>query len=641
MNRNYFFALVLSLLIIVHKLHAQVTIKTLPVYKKTIDYNFSSEWQYLSTDLYLFNTDKFNRLVNKVAVSGKSKSGRKRKKKQEETIQSLFIKAKIKDIKFFGGDLLYPIYNFKITKDENYSTQISSTIEVIRLIDNLPLLSSKDFVEAEISGQIITKKNSDDFMRLIAKQLQNISQYSKPNVAILDLIGEIGKFIESKTTGTQYKFSSTIRLYEDQNFNKKLHSLNIFAFVPSTVSKVNVLASGLTDYLDNTKNPVVNQKKLKQLINFRTHPLIVIANYKSKYNTQPVIGDQINFDYIAERKLKVGNAYRNELINKETYVQESALIAYLELFVSLKLNINNYKLNKQNKITDDFSKNIFVIMQDYRRLVDLKTQREIEYSKNPVFQSEFKEKYKTVMSSANIYLETEQDLKNIRDIMAVVRRQEKQLNTKPDSAQMEADLKILYSVTFPESELGSAEAQIVNNCIQKTEYLLYTSEFLELIGLVNDMGTEPENISQRNVYGNHASLTNCKLCSEKLNESLKTYTKKYKKHQKSIAGKKNELQKQKAIGLLFKMIRKKNNIEKNISILKSDSIPEYFSLFEMEFNKFRNYISCLNDIVRTDIKDFSIEAILEQNEEIETLIKNTDLSYVNLYSNLPDLCKEN
>ena len=109
-----------------------------------------------------------------------------------------------------------------------------------------------------------------------------------------------------------------------------------------------------------------------------------------------LIGDQINFDCISDRRLKVSNAYQSELINKDTYVQENMLISYLELFARIKLDINNYKLNKQNKITDDFSKNIFVIMQDYRRMLDMKVQKENEYYNNPVFQNEFKAKYQTV-----------------------------------------------------------------------------------------------------------------------------------------------------------------------------------------------------------------------------------------------------
>lgn len=634
-----FFLFVLFFFSFFFKLNAQVTIKTLAVYKKSVDFNFSSEWQYLSTDLYLFNTDKFSYVINQIVAA--NNAGKKKRKWQQESIQSVFIKAKIKDVKFFGGDMVYPIYNFKVSKDQDYITQVASNVEVVRLIDNLPLTAAKDFIDAELSGQIITQKNSNEFLRLIATQLQNISKYSKPNVAILQLVGEMGKFIESKTKGKQYKFSSTIRLYEDQDFNKKLHSVNIFVLLPSSIEKIHLSSSNLTAYLEKTENPVIDQKKLRQLISFRRYPMIVVANYKSRYNSQPVIGDQIDLDYIADRKLKVSNAYQSELINKDTYVQENLLISYLELFAHLKLDINNYKLNKQNKITDDFSKNIFVIMQDYRRLVDMKKQKEIEYFGSPIFQNEFKAKYQMVLNTAEIYLEGDQDLKNIKDIISVIERKNKASKFKPDSLRMENDLQIMHSFVFPESERKSLEAQMVRKHISKTENSLYNQEYLKVIRDLNKMPVNETNLQKRNVYSKQASLTNCSLCREELNEALNSYTDRYLAGLKNRALSINQGQKQKAVSLLFQMINKKVCVEKNISAMNPDSIPEYFSLFEMEFDKFKGYLKQMNDIVRSDATRFSTDAVLEQNQNIDVLTKKINQSYANLCSGLLDLCNCN
>ena len=626
----------ISIFLFIYKVHAQVTIKTLAVYKKTTNFNFSSEWQYLSTDLYLFNTGKFGYLINQIVTA--NNAGKKKKKWQQETIQSIFIKAKIKDVKFFGSDMVYPIYNLKVSKDKDYTTQVAANVEVIRLIDNLPLTGTKDFIDAELSGQIITQKNSNEFLRLVATQLQNISKYSKPNVAILDLVGELGRFIESKTTGKQYKFSSTIRLYEDQDFSKRLHSINIFVLLPSSMEKINVPAGNLTNYLNTIEYPVINQKKLRQLLNFRRYPMIVIANYKSRYNSQPVIGDQINFDYIADRKLKVSNAYQSELINKDTYVQENLLISYLELFARFKLDINNYKLNKQNKITDDFSKNIFIIMQDYRRLVDLKKQKENEYYNNPVFQNEFKAKYQTVLNTAGIYLDGDQGLKKIKDIMSIIERADKTNQLKPDSLQMENDLQIMHSFVFPESEEKSLEAQRVYKHIQKTENLMYNQEYTKVIRDLKNMQIDDINLQKRDIYSKQASLTNCILCREKLNKALNSYTDRYLAGKKKQAITSNEEQKQKTVSLLFQMIKRKVCIEKNIAKLNQDSLPEYFSLFDMEFDKFKGYINQLNAIVRIDINELSTDAILEQNKNIEAVTKKINQSYSNLCSGLLDLC---
>ena len=169
------------LFLLYNSVFAQENIKTFAAYKQKVNFEFSSEWQYLSTDLYLLNSDKFAYLINQIAMTG---SGKKKKRSGNDYIQSLFIQATIKDIKFFGGDMVYPIYSFQIQKDEKYTTQIADNAGVIRLIDNLPLNASKDYINAEISGDIITNNNKNQFLMLVAKQLQNISRFSQPNTAV-------------------------------------------------------------------------------------------------------------------------------------------------------------------------------------------------------------------------------------------------------------------------------------------------------------------------------------------------------------------------------------------------------------------------------------------------------------------------
>jgi hypothetical protein len=146
------------------QLLAQETIKTYTAYKQKVNFEFSSEWQYLSTDLYLLNSDKFAYLINQIAMTS---SGKKKKHRGNDYIQSLFIQATIKDIKFFGGDMVYPIYSFQIQKDEKYTTQIADNAGIIRLIDNLPLNASKDYIDAEISGDIITNNNKNQFLQTL------------------------------------------------------------------------------------------------------------------------------------------------------------------------------------------------------------------------------------------------------------------------------------------------------------------------------------------------------------------------------------------------------------------------------------------------------------------------------------------
>ncbi len=613
---------------------AQESIKTFAAYKQKVNFEFSSEWQYLSTDLYLLNADKFTYLINQIAMTS---SGKKKKRKGNDYIQSLFIQAKIKNVKFFGGDVVYPIYSFQIKKDEKYTTQIADNAGVIRLIDNLPLSASKDYIDAEINGDIITNNNKNEFILLVAKQMQNISRFSQPNTAVFELIGELGKFIESKTTGKQYKFSSTIRLYEDQDFNRRLHSVNIFVFIPASMEKVTVTTGNLSNYL-NTENPQINQKKLRQLISFRRYPMMIVVNYKSRYESEPVIGDQIDYEYIGERKRKISNAYKNELINEQTYTFENELIKYLELFVRLKLDINNYSLNKQNKITDDFRKNLLVIMQDYRKMLDYKNSKERQYYNNSGFNDEFKEKYENVLNTAKIYLAADQDLKNIKDVMNIVYRNAKQDNIQAGSTMLEHDLKVLHSISFPESDKECLEAKLVHKNIQKTENILYQTVFSSLVNTLYSMPLNEENFKKRDEYSKLASNTNCSLCRQKLNNAISAYTERYQNMQKIKALEINEQEKQQSLSLLFEYIKKKNCIENNVKNIKEDNKPEFFSLFQIEFRRFNEFLTALSNLVETGVDNPTIENIQEQNESMRTYRKKIINSYQNINSGFPDLC---
>lgn len=632
MKRNLFTVL---LFIFYFFTFSQESIKTFAAYKQKVDYKFSSEWQYLSTDLYLLNADKFSYLVNQIAMTN---SGKKKKRKGNDYITSLFIQAKIKNVKFFGGDVVYPIYSFQIQKDDKYTAQIADNAGVIRLIDNLPLTESKDYIDAQISGDIITNNNKNQFILLVAKQMQNISRFSQANTAAFELIGELGKFLESRTTDKQYKFSSTIRLYEEQDFNRRLHSINIFVFMPSSMEKLTVTTGNLTNYL-NSENPQINQKKLRQLISFRRYPMMILVNYKSRYQSEAVIGDQIDYEYIAERKRKMNNAYKNQLINEQSYTFENELIKYLELFARLKLDINNYSLNKQNKITDDFRKNIFVIMHDYRKMLDYKRAKEQQYHNNSGFNNAFKEKYESILNTAKIYLAADKELKNIKDVLNIIYRNTGQDNFLRDSSQMEHDLNLLHSINFPETEKESLEARLIHKNIQETEKQLYSSEFSALVNNLYSMPLSDENYKMLREFSKLASYTNCTLCRQKLSSAINHYTEGYQKAQKNKILELNQNEKQESISLLFEYLKKKNCIENNVQSISEVNKPEFYSLFETEYKRFKAFLNDLSETVKENTDDLTIENIKEQNEKMQNYRKKIQLSYQNLQSGFPDLCK--
>jgi len=104
---------------------------------------------------FLLNADRFSTLINELdfATIKPKKNRRKKLSIEEEQLEYLFITASLKNVKFFGdNDITYPLYNFQISrdKDNKYQTLVSDNIDFVRIIDNLPLYSMHDYIDAEI-----------------------------------------------------------------------------------------------------------------------------------------------------------------------------------------------------------------------------------------------------------------------------------------------------------------------------------------------------------------------------------------------------------------------------------------------------------------------------------------------------------
>ncbi len=224
---------------------AQRDIEPKLIYSDTSNYTFTGEWQYLSTDIFLFNGDKFSNLINELdfARVEPKKNRRKKTSLELEQLEYLFITASLKNVKFFGdNDVTYPLYNFQISKDKDskYQTFVSDNIDHVRIIDNLPLYSAKDYIDAEIQVKAITNNDRDQILSLVAMQLKNLSKILTPTDAVMGIIGEFGNFIESNTKKKEYKFSSTIRLFEQKNFDTRIHSLKIYALSTANSKPVEI-----------------------------------------------------------------------------------------------------------------------------------------------------------------------------------------------------------------------------------------------------------------------------------------------------------------------------------------------------------------------------------------------------------------
>ena len=252
--------------------YAQRDIITKLCFADSVKYPFSSEWQYLSTDIYLLNGDRFSKLINEINFENPKSKGWFKRGIDEEKLEYLFITAQLKDVKFFGDkDIAYPIYNFQINrdKDNKYQTFVSDKIDKIRIIDNLPLYSASDKIDADIKVRAITTNQRDQMVSLVATQLQNISKIPTPTAAVFSLLREFGNFLEANSKRKEYRFSTTIRLFEQKNFDTRLHSIKIYALNTENSRPILLNTEVLKAFIDTSANPDITRESLVQMLGYK------------------------------------------------------------------------------------------------------------------------------------------------------------------------------------------------------------------------------------------------------------------------------------------------------------------------------------------------------------------------------------
>ncbi len=622
-------------LFIYYPLFSQYTIETEAVLKKQSAFRFTAEWQYLSTDIFLMNAEKFTPLLNDIIQRAYLEKGKKMKKKEKIDLDKLLITANLKSAT--GTNVVYPIYSFQIQEDaeKKQTTILASTNEQIRLMDNLPMVGKSDIIEAEIKAEAFHAGEMSQIYRIISWQLQNIASFSSP-VAALGLVAEFGKFMESNIESKSYQFSNTIRIYEAQDFNKRVHSVNVYVFKPSGNAAISVSTQKIENWVDTAKFVSLNKETLNNFINFKNYPIMVIVNYKSRYVSEPIVGDQIDFEKIDERRLKIEKAYQAKLINLESYEQEIKLLDFLKIFAQLKVNIHNFELNYKNKITEDFSKSYFIIFSELRKLKNNYHARQLEFANNKSFQNDFKALYEEILLNAELYLETNTNLKNIKELANVLYDFENLAGHYDAPNEIESKLRKIYAVEFPASEMKSEEILAIQNMIETYEQKQYNDIYDMQVKKLNALDAVDLNLPEFEKSKNMANATYCSRCKTELNNAILQFNERYEENRKQNLVSNLTIQQKYAGAFLFNVLQKEACIEKQVYIEFPDSTlrPNYIIMFMNELEEFKLNRQKLQLLIKNP--DIS-KATADEIEEKYLILKS---AVVQIEDDIDALCRK-
>ena len=603
---------------------AQRDILTTLCFSDTVRYSFSSEWQYLSTDVYLFNGEKFSKLINEINFENPGDRKRRKKGIAQEELEYLFITAQLKDVKFFGDkDIAYPLYNFQINKDKEnkYQTFVSDKIDKIRIIDNLPLYTAADKIDAEIKVRAITSNNRDQMISLVAAQLQTISKIPTPTGAVFALLREFGNFLESNSKKKEYRFSSTIRLFEQKNFDTRLHSVKIYALNTANSEALTLNPAALRVFLDTSAAPELTRDGLENMLQYQQYPIIVVANYKSLYKMEQIRGDEVNQSNIDKRKLRIENDFKSGLINAETYRQERDFINFLTVFANLKSMMEVYSLNYRMGNPDAITNGLLKVLQSYRQLLKLYEEVEFKYRNNSTFLAVFKAEYTSILGFASLYLEDDQNLKQTKNLVKTMVDLEKELRLN-DSFIAENYLRNLrFSDIFTRTNLEkSVEGQIIIGQIAQLESFIFERNFASEISALRSVKAIPQNISAPEKLKEKANNTSCILCRDQARQAVKDFYDGLNEHAKVAALKKRDSIVVIVETKLFGYFDKVELIEKNIKYRYKDSLPASVKFLYDKVLETKRDMGNLYDFTKIKVDDKPLAIINELNNKLRLLM---------------------
>jgi len=621
---------------------AQKEIKTTLIFSDTVKTPFNSQWQYLSTDIYLFNGSTFNGLINQL----NNQEGRKGwfvPKPPKENLEFLLLTAEMKNIRLFGpNELVYPLYNFQVNRDQDnkYQTLVSDNLDYVRIIDNLPLYSAGNFIDATIRARAITNNTRDEVLNMVAGQLKNLANLTNPTNAVFTLVGEFGSFLESSTRKKEYRFSSTIRLFEQKNFDTRLHSIRVYALTAGNNDAPTVATERLSAFMDTTYNPSISRKLLQDLVPYNSSPLIVVVNYKSLYRMEQISGDEITAQSIDRRRLRIENEYSKGLVSNETYNLEKNFLDFLKSFYDLKRSIELYKLNFKVSGSNGTANSLMQIALSYRQLLRLNRDHDAMNIGNTTYATVFKPEYNTVQGYAGLYLEEDINLKSTRELVLAIN--EVEAGHIPQKYDDKEDMvtKLHFADIFNRDLwYSTSEGKIADAALQKIEESIYTDKFSSEVEKINALKANDKNASAPDKLQQMLRGTACALCREKTLVAIKNFHSTYEEYLKQKELLRKDSLSQVAMAQSYIFLQKYQDIKRNIDQQYTQPLPPSVEMLVNRLAIAKRDIGDIYDFSALAVVDKPAEIVRELNRKMESLLNEIPRNLEFICTRRTDLCE--
>jgi hypothetical protein len=450
----------------------------------------------------------------------------------------------------------------------------------------------------------------------------------------------MGNFIESNAKKKEYRFSSTIRLFEQKSFDSRLHSIRVYVMVTPNTPAIHMNTTILSKFMDTCNVAELTKADLEKLLPYKTYPMIIVANYKSLYKLDGISGDEVNFANIDKRKVNVENNYRDKLISDETYKQEKTFTDFLTIFANFKSQIELYTLNARTGNIDAANNALGGIVQSDVGLLNEYNLINFKYKDSNIFIKSFKSEYASIIDFASYYLENDPMLRGIKTMCSTLIDLNKNgIPLKP--ADQEHALRNLRHRDNLNNDFNTKtkEGQNITTLINQIENSLFAQEFNPLIAKLNSTpvkeDVKDENVSQ---LSEKMSSTSCQICRDRTQDAIKHYYNRLEDVQKVNRLKEyNELSRNAELSLI--------SLEKTLILLKNN-LNKYpqgsveFNAYSRRISEIERDINNLKDIIVINLSDKNSQTIESANTKILSLTDSINANIEFIKQNSPALLEE-
>ncbi|MCQ2252887.1 MAG: hypothetical protein MJZ61_05500, partial [Bacteroidales bacterium] len=403
----------------------------------------------------------------------------------------------------------------------------------------------------------------------------------------------------------------------------------------------NLDTADISKYLDSFDNPKIDRTKLMQLLGKCDYPFMAIVNYKSKYVSDPVIGDETTSETVDARMQKVRKSYESGLLSSEIYTQEIKLVEYLRAFVNLKSSINSYILNYKNRVTDDFGVQYQQIFDNYMTQRRMYQSRISEFGSKPIFRNEFLPTYQSILTNSEVYLDGDMNLKNIKNIVKILLENGDGAApaSKFDAARNEQTLQILHSVEFPSDHKGVASLDNLDMMIAGLEAAQYKNVFQHKAQRLKGMRPSAEATAFCDKLQNEVNSSYCMSCRQQVSPIINDYMQRLDTENMRLAQQKLSSSVAAAKDRVFTILQKEQILQKHFKNDYGDTLPPDVEYIYEDFQKLQTARGKLQAVIKKDYSDQNSTQINILADNID--YESQDLAKIleHICSKMPELCE--